>query len=230
MLQEQLYPSELKSLLRNDNVHKSDTLVPLSPTLNNQSLICVGGRVKNTNIFANSNYQAIVSKDHPIAKLIIKHHHEENLHVGREQTLSSLRSMYWISACRGIICSVITPCLYFKREESKQYFLSCLMSQKTDFALMKNHYLLTTQVHTTSNFPREPDLIRPLPKDMQLYLPALLRGQFIWKQLVISLYRCVHTCAKEIHLQKRQSKHDEVRQWDIFCRCLKGVKASHKKY
>ena len=79
----------------------------------------MGGRVKNTNIFANSNYQAIVSKDHPIAKLIIKHHYEENLHVGREQTLSSLRSMYWISACRGIICSVITPCLYFKREESK---------------------------------------------------------------------------------------------------------------
>ena len=99
MSQEESYPSELKSLLLNDNVHKSSNLVPLNPTLNNQSLICVGGRVKNTDIFANSNYQVIVNKDHPIAKLIIKHYNEENLHVGREQTLSSLRSKYWIPAC-----------------------------------------------------------------------------------------------------------------------------------
>ena len=119
MSQEESYPSELKSLLLNDNVHKSSTLVPLNPTLNNQSLICVGGRVKNSDIFANSNYQVIVNKDHPIAKLIIKHYHEENLHVSREQTLSSLRSKYWIPACRGIIRSVTTSCLYCKRERIK---------------------------------------------------------------------------------------------------------------
>ena len=79
----------------------------------------MGGRVKNTDIFANSNYQVIVNKDHPIAKLIIKHYNEENLHVGREQTLSSLRSKYWIPACRRIIRSVITSCLYCKRERIK---------------------------------------------------------------------------------------------------------------
>ena len=88
MPQEESYPSELKSLLLNDIVHKSSTLVPLNPTINNQSLICVSSRVKNINIFVNSNYQVIVNKDRPIAKLIIKHYHEENLHVGREQTLS----------------------------------------------------------------------------------------------------------------------------------------------
>ena len=116
---EESYPSELKSLLLNDNVNKSSTLVPISPTLNNQSLICVGCRVKNTNIFVNSNYQIIVNKNHPIAKLIIKVYYEENLCIGTEQTLSSLRSKYWIPACRGIICSVITSCLYCKRDRSK---------------------------------------------------------------------------------------------------------------
>ena len=55
MSQEELYASELKSLHWNDNVHKNSTLVPLNPTLYNQSLRCVGGRVKNTDIFANSN-------------------------------------------------------------------------------------------------------------------------------------------------------------------------------
>ena len=75
----------------------------------------MGGRVKNTDIFANSNYQVIVNKDHPIAKLVIKHYHEENLHVCREQTLSSIRSKYWIPESRGIIRSVITSCLYYKK-------------------------------------------------------------------------------------------------------------------
>ena len=41
MSQEESYLSELKSLLLNDNVHKSSTLLPLNPTHNNQSLICV---------------------------------------------------------------------------------------------------------------------------------------------------------------------------------------------
>ena len=31
----------------------------------------MGGGVKNTDIFANSNYQVIVNQDHPIAKLVI---------------------------------------------------------------------------------------------------------------------------------------------------------------
>ena len=79
----------------------------------------MGGTVKNTDIFANSNYHVIVKKDHSIAKLIIKHDHEQNLHVGREQTLSSLGSKYWIPACHGIIRSVITSCLYYKRKRIK---------------------------------------------------------------------------------------------------------------
>ena len=36
MSQEESYPSELKSLLLNDNVHKSSTLAPLNPTLDNR--------------------------------------------------------------------------------------------------------------------------------------------------------------------------------------------------
>ena len=51
MSQEKSYPSELESLLLNDNVHKSSTLVPLNATLNNQSLICVGGSVKKYRYF-----------------------------------------------------------------------------------------------------------------------------------------------------------------------------------
>ena len=100
----------------------------------------MGGRAKDINIFVNSNYQVIVNKDHPIAKLITKHYHEENLNVNREQTLFSFRLMNWIPACHRIIHLVITSCLYCKRERIKSVppFMSDI-SQKTDFVLMKNH-------------------------------------------------------------------------------------------
>ena len=119
MLQEDSYSSELKSLLLNDNVHKSSTLALLSPTLNNESLICLGGTVKNTDIFANSNYQVIFNKDRPVTILILQDYHEENLDTGREQALSSLRSKYWIPARCRTIRSVITSFLYCKRERMK---------------------------------------------------------------------------------------------------------------
>ena len=79
----------------------------------------MGGGVKTTDIFTNSNYQVIINKGHTIAKLIIQHYYEENLHVRREQTFSSLGSKYGIPAFCGIICSVITSCLYCKRERIK---------------------------------------------------------------------------------------------------------------
>ena len=41
------------------------------------------------------------------------------MHVGREKTLSSLRSQYSIPSCGGIIRSGIISCLYCKRERFK---------------------------------------------------------------------------------------------------------------
>ena len=50
--------------------------------------------------------------------MIIKHYHEQYLHVGREQTLSSIPSRFWIPAFRGLIRSVIKHFLYCKREKA----------------------------------------------------------------------------------------------------------------
>ena len=47
----------------------------------------MGGGVKNTEMFANSNFQTIHNNNHLIAKLIIQHYHKDNLRVDREQTL-----------------------------------------------------------------------------------------------------------------------------------------------
>ena len=75
-------------------------------------------RVKESDIVVYSNHQRIISIHHPIAKSIIKHYHEQYLHVGREQTLFSIHSRFWIPASHGLIHSVIKHCLYCKWEKA----------------------------------------------------------------------------------------------------------------
>ena len=74
--QQDTYPDEFKKLLHDKDIEKASKTIALNATFNNKKLVCVGGRVKVSDIFANSNHQTIISRPHSIAKLIIKHCHE----------------------------------------------------------------------------------------------------------------------------------------------------------
>ena len=72
--QQDTYPDEFNKLLHDKDIDKAGKTIALNPTFNNKKLICVGGRVKVSDIFANSNHQTIISRPHSITKAIIKHH------------------------------------------------------------------------------------------------------------------------------------------------------------
>ena len=115
--QQDTYQDEFNKLLHNKDVDKASKIIVLNLTFNDKQLICVGDRVKISDIFTKSNHQIIISRHHPVAKLIIKHH-KQYLHVGREQTVSSIHSRFWIPASWELIRSVIKHCLYCKREKA----------------------------------------------------------------------------------------------------------------
>ena len=60
-----------------------------------------------------------MSRDHYLSRLLIKEIHEQNVHVGREHTLSLLRKYFWIVACRGLIKKVLSDCIYCRRQFAK---------------------------------------------------------------------------------------------------------------
>ena len=82
--------------------------------MNNERVLCGGGRLKFANVPHTSKNQMIVSKSHYLAHLIIIDIHQRNLHTGREQTLCLIRNVYWISSCCGLIRTVLKECLYCK--------------------------------------------------------------------------------------------------------------------
>ena len=109
------YPFEYSALYSGQKVSKSSKLLPLSPFMNDERVLCVGGRLKFANVPRTSKNQMIVSKSHYLARLIIIDIHQRNLHTGREQTLCLIRNVYWIPSCRGLIRTVLKECLYCKR-------------------------------------------------------------------------------------------------------------------
>ena len=88
--------------MNNKDIDKASKIVALNSTFISKQLICAGGKVKVSDMFAISNHQIIISRHHPVVRLIIKHYVEKYLDAGRGQTLSSIPSRFWIPASHGI--------------------------------------------------------------------------------------------------------------------------------
>ena len=110
------YPFEYSALYSGQKVSKSSKLLPLSPFMNDERVLCVGSRLKFANVPRTSKNQTIVSKSHYLARLIIIGIHQRNLHTGRKHALCLICNVYWIPSCCGLIRTVLKECLYCKRD------------------------------------------------------------------------------------------------------------------
>ena len=123
--QSESFQKEILRLQKVNPVPKNSTILSLEPAFTD-NLLCVGGCLKSTELSLKCHSQIIIDKNHPLAALLIKYHHEINLHSGREQTLSSIRKKYWITSSRGLIQRVLKNCSFCKRRSAKpqQSFMS----------------------------------------------------------------------------------------------------------
>lgn len=63
----------------------------LTPFLDENNALRVGVRIKNANIPYDSKHQMLLPKDHHFTKLIFRHEHEKNLHIGPTLLVSKVR-------------------------------------------------------------------------------------------------------------------------------------------
>lgn len=118
LIQSQSFSEELNALQGKGQVKGHSKLANLSPTLID-GVIRVGGRIRNAPIPFNAMHPVILPKDHPVATLIVRHHHEILGHAGREHVLSAMRQHYWILQGRALVRRVLRQCVDCrKRNES----------------------------------------------------------------------------------------------------------------
>jgi len=107
------YKQEIQDLSSNQALKKSSTIRNLLPYIDEEGLVCVGGRVKTiTEDFNEHPY--IIPYQHQAAERIARYYHEE-AHLGTEWTLALIRKKFWIVRGRIVIKRIKNECLTCKK-------------------------------------------------------------------------------------------------------------------
>ena len=80
-----------------------------------------GGRLKKANLpYAQTN-PILLHKEHPLTVLIVKHAHEKTLHGGIKDTLTEIRSKYWLVKGRQFVRKIIHHCVICRKVEGPHF-------------------------------------------------------------------------------------------------------------
>ena len=91
---------------------KDSSLINLSPSLDKDGLLRIGGRLENSDLSEKEKHPYIIPGKSQIARLLVLHHHEKVRHQGRHLTEGSIRSGgLWITGVKRLINSLSRNCV-----------------------------------------------------------------------------------------------------------------------
>lgn len=109
---------EMDSLKDSKPVKRSSPIYKLDPFVRD-GIIRVGGRMKNSELPYDAKHPVLIPKTSPIAKMIIRHHHNKVGHLGRESVLASVRESFWIIGASSIVRQELRSCLSCRKRWAK---------------------------------------------------------------------------------------------------------------
>ena len=80
-----------------------------------------GGRLKNDELSYGAKYPIVLPSKHYFTELVIRRAHNRVYHNGIKETLTEVRSLYWIVKGRARVKQFIHSCIVCKRLEGKHY-------------------------------------------------------------------------------------------------------------
>lgn len=109
--QMQYFGEQRERLLKNKNLKSTDPIIKLSPFVDSEGFIRVGGRLAHANYLSfEEKHPILLPKSHWITRLIVKYLHWLNLHAGPQALLAIVRSKYWPLSGRVIATQVFRSC------------------------------------------------------------------------------------------------------------------------
>ena len=117
LVQRKSFNKEYTLLLNHEEI-KNGRLKELSPFLNENGIIRVGGRLKWAKIPYEWKHQIISPAKRHITTLIVRKYHNQG-HLGLEYILSNIRRIYWILKERSVIKQVGRRCILCQRKRTK---------------------------------------------------------------------------------------------------------------
>ena len=99
-------------------INKSHSLYKLSPFLDDNGLMRVGGRLQLSDLSYDAKHPIVLPKCH-LSLLIVRFQHDLLKHAGVSTLLTTLRNKYWIIGARPLAKKVCRSCIPCKRQDSR---------------------------------------------------------------------------------------------------------------
>lgn len=117
--QREIFCKEIEHLSKGDQIQRQSPLVKLSPFLDRDGLLRVGGRTSSADMCFDDKHPVIIPKTHT-ATLLVRHYHEQVAHQGRHFTEGALRSAgLWLIGGKKFVSTVIHKCVTCKKLRGK---------------------------------------------------------------------------------------------------------------
>ena len=113
------YSEEVGDLKKKGAVKIGSHLIKLTPFLNENELLCVGGRVGKAPIPFGARHQIILPANARITELLVFDMHQKLAHSSPERILHEMRQLYWIPRGRITIRRILNKCFTCKRFNAK---------------------------------------------------------------------------------------------------------------
>ncbi|XP_062716301.1 uncharacterized protein LOC134291910 [Aedes albopictus] len=115
LAQADCFHEELRELQQGRQLPKRSSLRLLSPFIDTEGVLRVGGRLKLSEQPYLSKHPALLPSFHPLSQLIAKSFHYKLIHGGGHLTLSVMREEYWPINGRRLVRSIIRNCFQCAR-------------------------------------------------------------------------------------------------------------------
>ncbi|XP_041989097.1 uncharacterized protein LOC121740468 [Aricia agestis] len=118
----QSFPLEYKLLQGKKSLSSKSKLLNLSPFIDNDGLIRVGGRLKSSNYTYDKIHPILLDSSHQISKLLFKYEHIRNMHAGPQLLLATIRQTIWPIKGRHLARTTVNNCVRCKRVQGHTLF------------------------------------------------------------------------------------------------------------
>ena len=105
------FNAEISRLKGGKDIHPKSKFLSLGPFLDNDNILRVGGRLKESNLSYSQKHPILLPRSHYITSLIIEHYHKQNHHFGIQATLYALRRKFWLPDGRNQVRKIIRKCV-----------------------------------------------------------------------------------------------------------------------
>ena len=115
-VQHDAFQKEMVCLERSEKLPKASSLAKLSPVIDEQGLLRVGGCLEKADLSNYERHPLILPSSHHVTILIVRHYHAKVQHQGRGFTHGLIQSSgFWILGGKRLVSSIIDKCVKCKR-------------------------------------------------------------------------------------------------------------------